>query len=201
LWAIKTRGGIAVVQDPDDAEFPDMPRNALEATDVDYRVPLRDMAVTLNRIAREPIESSEEAVPEHMAAEVRMAAQNITSMEQMDTLGERVPFTCPECGGSLWEMNHGGPRYRCHNGHAYSLNTLASEHATQVEAALWAGLRRLEENERLSRRMESFARSRGNEPSARHYAEMARSSAAHAETLRALLREKTATPANESVAG
>ena len=116
----------------------------------------------------------------------------------MDKLGERVPLTCPECGGALWEMDNGGPRYRCHTGHAFSLNSLAAEQAIQVEAALWAGLRRLEESERLSRHMENFARSRGNDRSAEYHAEMARSSASHAQTLRALLREATTPPPNRA---
>jgi two-component system chemotaxis response regulator CheB len=116
-------------------------------------------------------------------------------MEKLDAIGKRVPLTCPECGGSLWELDKGGPRYRCHNGHAYSLNTLASEQAIQVEAALWAGLRRLEESERLARHMEQAARSRGNDRSANYHAEMARSSALHADTLRNVLRQKTSAPA------
>ena len=66
-----------------------------------------------------------------------------------------------------------------------------SEQAIQVEAALWAGLRRLEESERLARHMEQAARSRGNDRSADYHAEMARPSALHAQTLRNLLREKT----------
>jgi two-component system chemotaxis response regulator CheB len=127
-----------------------------------------------------------------MASEVSMASKTDSSIEELDSLGKRVPLTCPECGGSLWEMENGGPRFRCHTGHAYSLNSLAAEQAIQVEAALWAGLRRLEESERLSRHMEVFARSRGNDRSANYHAEMAKSSASHAETLRALLREATA---------
>lgn len=35
LWAIKQRGGIAVVQNPEDALISSMPANALEYVDVD----------------------------------------------------------------------------------------------------------------------------------------------------------------------
>ena len=194
LWAIKHRGGTAVVQDPDDAEFPDMPRNAMQVTAVDYRVPVREMASLLVRIAGEPASAIEAVAPPAMAREVRMATEGDSSMEQLDDIGQRVPLTCPECGGSLWEIGNGGPRYRCHTGHAFSLNSLASEQAVQVEAALWAGLRRLEESERLSRHMENFARARGNDRSADYHAEMAKSSASYAATLRDLLREATVLP-------
>src|SRR5215469_1351569 len=44
LWEIKRRGGIAVVQSPDDAAYPQMPRSALESVAVDYIVPLGEMA-------------------------------------------------------------------------------------------------------------------------------------------------------------
>ena len=190
LWAIKRRGGAAVVQDPDDAEFPDMPRNAIGVVDVDAIVPARDIAATLTRIAREIVREPETPVPANMEKEVRMARKQ-SSMEELDTIGQRVPFTCPECGGALWKMDNGGPRFRCHNGHAYSLNTLADEQAIQVEAALWAGLRRLEESERIALKMAEYAQARGNQRSAEYHAEIARTNAHHAATLRELLAEKT----------
>jgi two-component system chemotaxis response regulator CheB len=195
LWAIERRGGAAVVQDPDDAEYPDMPRSAIQAVAVTLSVPIGDMAATLARIAREPVDHAAVEVPPGMASEVRMATKNADWTEELDRIAERVPFTCPECGGSLWEMDDGGSRFRCHNGHAYSLKSLTSEQAVQVEAALWAGVRRLEETERLSRMMEAQARARGNEHSARYHDDMAQGSAAHAHTLRRLLTEQEASNA------
>lgn len=192
LWAIKRRGGIAVVQDPADAEFPDMPRNALEVTDVDHRVAIREMASTLVGIAREPVGPAKRSAGDMLEREVRMATQgDHDGMEELDQIGQRVPYTCPECGGSLWEVGDGGPRFRCHNGHAYSLKTLVSEQSIQVEAALWAGLRRLEESERLARRMASEARSRGNPRSAEFHEDVAKSTASHADVLRRLLADAT----------
>jgi len=199
LWGIKRRGGIAVVQDPEDAEFPDMPRNAMEAVAVDVCAPAKDLAERLVRIAREPIEITAEAVPPDMAREVHMAAHIDSTMEDLDGIGRRVPFTCPECGGALWELDSGGPRFRCHVGHAYSLKTLASEQGARVEAAIWAGLRKLEEGERLARRLETHARTLGNERSADYHAEMARTSAAHAETLRSVLEQAHGAPDRAAV--
>jgi len=51
LRRIKERGGLAVVQDPKDAEAPQMPLSALAATSVDHVVPLHDMAALLQRLA------------------------------------------------------------------------------------------------------------------------------------------------------
>ena len=63
LRAIKRRGGAAVVQDPDDAEFPDMPRNALATVAVDHRVPVREMAPMLVALSRERVGVTREHVP------------------------------------------------------------------------------------------------------------------------------------------
>jgi two-component system chemotaxis response regulator CheB len=190
LWAIKRRGGAAVVQHPADAEFPDMPRNAMQTVAVDAAVPIRQMAPTLVKLASEAIAADTDPAPTSMEKEVRMA-QNESSMQELDTIGERVPLTCPECGGTLWELENGGPRFRCHNGHAYSLNSLADEQAVQVEAAIWAALRRLEESERLAEKMAAQARVRGNERSVAYHSDLARSHGMHAATLRQLLGEKS----------
>jgi two-component system chemotaxis response regulator CheB len=44
LLAIKRRGGVVVVQDPEDALFSGMPANALEYVDVDHCLPLGEIA-------------------------------------------------------------------------------------------------------------------------------------------------------------
>ena len=52
--AIKQRGGLVVVQDPEDAAFQDMPRAALEAGPVDHCVPVASMPALLRDLARQP---------------------------------------------------------------------------------------------------------------------------------------------------
>src|SRR5204862_2918756 len=47
LHAIKKRGGITVVQDPSEAIADGMPRSALDVVDVDFCVPLAEMAEVL----------------------------------------------------------------------------------------------------------------------------------------------------------
>ncbi|MCC7217024.1 MAG: chemotaxis protein CheB [Burkholderiales bacterium] len=190
LWAIKRRGGVAVVQDPATAEYPDMPRNALETARADYCLPAGEIATRLVMLAREAVADPVDIVPRTMAREVLMASDDLVSMEELDSLGKRVPFTCPECGGSLWELDDAGTQhFRCHVGHAYSIQTLVAEQSARVEAALWAALRSLEENERLARRMSVEAGRRGNDRSASSYTENAQTSASHAEVLRDLLAQ------------
>ena len=54
LSAIVRRGGIAIVQDPDDAEVPSMPRAALRLTEVDAVVPASRIADTIARLCQQP---------------------------------------------------------------------------------------------------------------------------------------------------
>jgi two-component system, chemotaxis family, protein-glutamate methylesterase/glutaminase len=50
LLAVKRSGGVAIVQDPDEARFPAMPRSALASVTVDYTVPLSGIAPLLVRL-------------------------------------------------------------------------------------------------------------------------------------------------------
>ncbi|HVE51284.1 MAG TPA: chemotaxis protein CheB, partial [Casimicrobiaceae bacterium] len=100
LWAIKRRGGLALVQDPRDAEYPDMPRNAMETVDVDYCLPIDAMAEQLVAMVNMEVPESIDAVPRAIAQEVRMA-EGKSDIDELDQLGKRSPVTCPECGGAL----------------------------------------------------------------------------------------------------
>src|SRR5215475_4061279 len=51
LYAIKARGGVAIVQDPVEAVTPSMPQNALNMVDVDFCLPVRQIADVLVQLA------------------------------------------------------------------------------------------------------------------------------------------------------
>ncbi|MFY0576660.1 chemotaxis protein CheB [Cystobacter fuscus] len=55
LIAIKAQGGLAIVQDPEDAYCPDMPRSALEYVKVDHQVKLADLGALLVRLVSAPL--------------------------------------------------------------------------------------------------------------------------------------------------
>jgi two-component system chemotaxis response regulator CheB len=54
VQAIKRNGGCVIVQDPDDAETPQMPQAALAAVKPDHVVPLAEMGALLQRLAGAP---------------------------------------------------------------------------------------------------------------------------------------------------
>lgn len=55
LWEIKRRGGLALVQAPQEAAYPAMPQSALQQVAVDYCVPIAQMAPLLQRLVTEPL--------------------------------------------------------------------------------------------------------------------------------------------------
>lgn len=155
LRAIKRCGGVAVVQDPDDAMVPDMPRNALKSVAVDHTVPIAAMADLLVRLSLEPAGATPE-IPMDIRMETAIAAQELSGMQADDELGAPSRFTCPECHGALWEINDGDIlRYRCHVGHAYNADVVLEAKDSEAENTLWALLRSHQERAALARRMAS----------------------------------------------
>lgn len=150
LWTIKSRGGIAVVQEPAEAEVSSMPENALAAVAVDYRVTIAELAPLLVRLTAETVtEVGEIAVEEQqkIAIETRIAAQNGALGLGVLTLGKPSHFACPECHGVLSAITDGDlVRYRCHTGHAYSADSLLTTLTENVEDTLWSAIRGLEES-------------------------------------------------------
>ena len=61
---------------------------------------------------------------------------------------ETTIFTCPDCGGVLWQGAEGSEgsvlRFRCHVGHAFAPEVLLSQKSEELETALWSSLRLLE---------------------------------------------------------
>ena len=62
-------------------------------------------------------------------------------------------FTCPNCHGSVWEIDDGGlPRIECRVGHAFSVDAFLGEQAIAVEDAVWSAINSLEERGMALRR-------------------------------------------------
>jgi two-component system chemotaxis response regulator CheB len=194
LRAIKERGGIAIVQDPADAYFPDMPRSALRNVAVDYRLPVAAMGAVLAVVAREPAppDAAFPLSPE-LEIESRIAEREMGSMEENQMLGIPSAFACPECHGTLWEVHDGDlVRYRCRVGHAYSAESMLAEHTDSLEAALWAALRALEESAALTRRLAIQAESHHQHRAAARFGARAAEREEHAAVLREVLRKNGA---------
>jgi two-component system, chemotaxis family, protein-glutamate methylesterase/glutaminase len=172
LLAIKRRGGLAVVQQPADARYPGMPQSALEHVVVDQALPVRDIPAALTRLAREPAPKEVAAPSAELEEEIRAAEVNLARLNRGAYPGAPSVYTCPECSGSLWEIQDGELlRYRCRVGHAYTAESLLAGQAGAVEAALWAALRALEEKAALASRLVRQSTDRGYQLAAVRFAE------------------------------
>jgi two-component system, chemotaxis family, protein-glutamate methylesterase/glutaminase len=198
LVAIQQKGGATIVQDPEDALYDGMPRNALQNVRPDYILPADQIGQRLMQLAQEDIGGAETEYMQHsdeqMEVEVE-AAQGEHVDPEHDEMGEPSVFTCPECHGTLWEVRDGDmERYRCRVGHAYSMDTLADCVGESVEAALYAAVRALEEKAALSRRMAKRAAEKGQQQSARRFDEHLQHTERQAEAIRSVLHNMPTLP-------
>jgi two-component system, chemotaxis family, protein-glutamate methylesterase/glutaminase len=164
LWAVKDRGGLAVVQDPQDALHSSMPHSALQYVNVDACLPLAKIAPTLVRLAGEPAPvEGVFPVTTKLAMETQMAREDRAFNMSIMDLGALSPYSCPECHGVLVQLQDGDfIRFRCHTGHAYSLSTLLTEATESLEKSLWSTLRVIDESMLLLRHLAQHARDRQN---------------------------------------
>ncbi|UOQ72703.1 hypothetical protein MUN79_01525 [Hymenobacter cellulosilyticus] len=189
LWCIQRLGGVTVVQDPDDADSPAMPTNALEFVQADHIVPLAELGALLVRLTAEPA-AARPKVPkvynELLGIEVSIA-KNASAFEMgIIDQGQLTAFTCPDCHGALTQLIEGKIiRFRCHTGHAYTISALLSEVSESVESLLYQSMRGLEESKMLLQHLgEHFAKD--GQPSV---ADVFMSKAAHTEKQARALRK------------
>jgi two-component system chemotaxis response regulator CheB len=185
LLAVRGAGGVAVVQNPNDALVAAMPQNATEIAGADYIVPAAGIATRLVELVcgsapqnpggqpMDPIERMPDVVDKDMDRQ----AHN-------ERRGEVSTFTCPECGGSLWQMDDDGlVRFRCHVGHVYNGESLLAEQSETLEAALWTAVRTFREKAVLGRQLAAQERQRGNEPAAARFEEHGAQAAEYADLI------------------
>jgi two-component system chemotaxis response regulator CheB len=109
-----------------------------------------------------------------------------------DTPGEITGITCPDCHGSIWLQGGNGDAaaFTCRVGHSYSPEVFFEIQAANVENALWAGVRSLEEKASLAAVMASRAARFDDREAAERYEMRRQAAGENAETLRKLLLER-----------
>lgn len=166
LFNVKRYGGITIAQDLSEAIHSDMPRYAIERVGVDYIERAEKIGELLARL-------TEKTVQEDQIVDDRENGK-IKSLQERTPEGLLSVYTCPECGGALWETEQGKLiHFTCHVGHAFSQEHLDEKKAEAVDYALWIALRTLEETASLNDRLARNARDQGNELAAARYEESA----------------------------
>lgn len=195
LSDIKKAGGVAIVQDPDEAAAPQMPLNAAERVPPDYVLRSSEIGRTLLQLANDP------PLEERFMAPPHPDDAEFPKDEKMESNGRPSAFTCPACSGTLWELDDEGIlRFRCRVGHAYSAETMFSAQVENVENSLYAALRVLEENMELARRLAKRARGSKNDMLAEKYEGQAAANEAHAQRLRTVLMSDAPRDTGDEVA-
>lgn len=182
LFAVRTAGGVAVVQDPRDAVVADMPQAAADVAGADHVVPLADVPRLLVELVRGPRPSQPPTGASTMATQpsdpaehaARTADQTLAAQARDERRGQVSTFTCPGCGGALWQIDE--PQllqFRCHVGHAYDARVLLAEQTDALEAALWTAVRTFREKAVLTQQLATRERVRGNPAAAARFEEQA----------------------------
>jgi len=187
LLALRMAGGVGVVQDPDDALYPGMPRTAVVLARPEYVVPLDRLAPTLVELVARPPDPDPQPKSKEENVESQLEGTDPGSPEPVPE-GTHTGLTCPECHGAMWEIRDGQlVQYRCRVGHAYGEQSYSAAQQASVEASLWAAMRALEERVALLRRISERIRDRG--ASASHFTERIAIGDAQAAVLRQLLEQ------------
>ena len=170
LGEIRAQGGWALVQQPSEAAFPNMPQSAIGNVDVDEVLPIAELAVCVDELVRHPHWRTD---PSAGAARVPPAAR-AGEDDDAEPPGMRTEITCPECGGVLWEeIDDRRTMYRCQAGHAFSAESLLAVQGDGLDTAIWRPIRMLRERGALLRRLAARASAQGRERSARYFEEQA----------------------------
>ena len=189
LIDVKRLGGMAVVQDPKNASFSGMPNSAIENVEVDYILPVSSIAPILVHLAHElVVEEGAQTMPNESEMEPDIVELDGVSMRKHGHPGPPSNFTCPDCGGTLYQLKERKLlQFRCRTGHAFSANTLLAQQYEVQEEAMWAAIRSLEERAELMNQMTTRAKE-GNRPrSAKLYEAQALEAQGRADVIRQAL--------------
>lgn len=202
LAAVRSRAGYAIVQDPEDAMYPTMPLNAMERAGADEVLPAAEIGRAVARVVRQRARVEDEPpLTRELDLEARMAGIGPDVDRAGDRPGDTSPFSCPDCGGVLFELERETvPRFRCRVGHAWNAESLLAKQSELVENAMWVALRSLEERAVLAKRVATSARERGMTMTAARFAEQSAEAAHGAEVIRAVLERGAQEPSSGGTA-
>jgi two-component system chemotaxis response regulator CheB len=189
LWAIRERGGVAIVQNPEEAVAPSMPMSALKHVEVNHCLALDKIPALLVKLAHTPVApNGVQPVPSKMQTEIRIAREDDPRKSGIYGWGEPSLFACPECHGVLLKFKEGSNlRFRCHTGHAYSIETLLAELSGKTEEVLWNAARGINETVTLLEQMAAELEKHGHREAATQFRRQAAETARRAEAVRRLL--------------
>ncbi|HET7338641.1 MAG TPA: chemotaxis protein CheB [Candidatus Dormibacteraeota bacterium] len=183
LAAIRAAGGVGIVQSPDDALMDSMPKNAIGVAAPDHVVPADKIGETIGRVLGK-------GAPQKQGS---TGGIDMEAVGANDTNGDVTGVTCPDCHGSIWlqKDKSGAVAFTCRVGHSYSPESFFEIQAENVEDALWAGVRSLEEQASFAGVMASRANMMEDKQAAERCERRRRLAGQNAEVLRRLVLDRS----------
>lgn len=187
LQAVAERGGVAIVQDPEQALSQEMPRNAIRRVPGALVMETQEIAMALSR--HRLAGRHQGATGENSLGRRGEEASDLRVGD--DHEGSPTGLTCPECHGALWATGTPGkPALECRIGHHFTLDALQQEQRASVERAMWAAVRSLREEATLARHLAARALANGRRQTAQRYEARQRQAENHADVLLSLVVEE-----------
>lgn len=189
LASVKARGGIAIVQDPEEASFSSMPRSALGLAEADYILTAERIGQQVGVLAQKDVDhSGAEIMIDEDDRMSQVIERDFVAQAKDTRTHELTMYTCPDCGGVLWQVETGPRgRFRCHVGHAYAPEVLLDQKSEELEAALWSCVRLLREKATLTRQTADRSLSEGHNELAARIEDAATISDDHAHVIQDIL--------------
>jgi len=184
--AIKQSGGYTIVQDPNEAEYPDMPLSVLETMEADYCTSLKKMGDAISQITKNA-KVKGVTPPTVVTLESKLSERAATSIEKVSQLGNKSIYACPDCGGGLWQIDKPSIHYRCHIGHSYTEKDLLYKQSESIEHTLWVSVRMMEERRLLLLKNATSYNEKGLQKLSEQYSERAEQMQTHILKLKELL--------------
>ncbi len=181
LFAVKSRGGVTIVQDPAEAVAPNMPLSAIRNVEIDHCCALEEIAPLLVRLAAEETKETKSHAR-------KMSAEKEGIAKEPPPARTQISLACPECNGPLYETKDGQiAHFKCNVGHAFSPESLSEAHAEALERALWTALRTLNERVTLHRQLLRRQRNKGEEELLQRFEDSVKTAERDIELLREII--------------
>jgi two-component system chemotaxis response regulator CheB len=214
---VRARGGTTIAQDPEDALFADMPRNAIVTGVVDHVLPAARIPAMLEQLADRAIADppgmaerggDPEATLADLLAGPLPGNGDLNGQEDTvergiagpatDLAGVGSPYSCPDCGGVLFERGQGTAQFLCRVGHRFSPDALEGAQEGIIEDALWVALRALEDQASLALRIRDRSAARGDRWMESRFEDRRTSARRRANDIRTVLRMASSSDAGNA---
>jgi two-component system chemotaxis response regulator CheB len=133
--------------------------------------------------------------PPHIDVEVKIAKEENPRDAGLERLAEPSRYACPDCHGVLLEIEEGTRiRFRCHAGHAYSVESLLAAMSEGIERAVVATQRAFEESSLLMKRVASQLKEHNQHEASARMLEASERAKRRAEAIVELVRQDDPVP-------